>query len=117
MEIVEFIWQNVSVRNEVKLLSSEPLLHLHVVIAEAVFPCDLVALWKVIYSLELVQSFIQVALARAGRPEQIPLMRLRMLKAVVFKELADQLSFAFEYLVEHLRIVNMVTSLLPLVLQ
>ena len=68
MEVVELLWQDVSIRNEVKLGSAKPLLHLDVVVTEPVLARDLVALREVIDALKLVQPFIQVALARAGRP-------------------------------------------------
>lgn len=54
MEIVEFIGQNVGVWNEVKLFSTESLLHLDIVITKSVFASDFIALWKVINSLELI---------------------------------------------------------------
>ena len=54
MEVLEFIWQDVSVRNEVKLGAAEALLHLDIVVAQSVFPCDLMTLWEVIDFLELI---------------------------------------------------------------
>ena len=66
MEVVEFIWKNVSLGDEVKLLSTKTLLHLDIVVAESILPRNLVTLWKVINSLELVQALIEIALTRAG---------------------------------------------------
>ena len=68
MEVMELLWQDVRIRDEVKLGSAKPFLHLHVVVTEPVLARDLVALWEVIDALKLVQPFIQVALARTGRP-------------------------------------------------
>lgn len=111
MEIMKFIWQDVGIWNEIKLLSTKSLLHLHVVIAQSVFPRNFIALWKMINPLVLVQAFVKVALARARRPEKVPLVRLRVLKIVVFKERAHELGFAFQYFVQHLLIVNVMASL------
>lgn len=111
MEIMKFIWQDVGIRNEIKLLSAESLLHLHVVIAQSVFPRDFIALRKMINPLVLVQAFVQVALARARRPEQVPLVRLCVLKIVVFEERTHKFGFAFQDFVQHLLIVNMMASL------
>ena len=74
MEVLEFIWQDVSVRDEVKLVATEALLHLDIVEAQSVLPCNLMTLREVIDLLELIESFIQVALARTGRPEDVPFM-------------------------------------------
>ena len=74
MEVLEFIWQDVSVRDEVKLVATEALLHLDIVEAQSVLPCNLMTLREVINLLELIKSFIQVALARTGRPKDVPFM-------------------------------------------
>ena len=63
MEVLEFIWQDVSVRDEVKLVATEALLHLDIVEAQSVLPCNLMTLREVIDLLEFIESFIQVALA------------------------------------------------------
>ena len=48
MEIMEFIWQNVGVGDEIELFSSVPLLHLDIVIAEAILASDFIALREMI---------------------------------------------------------------------
>ena len=63
VEVVEFLWQDVGVWNEVVLLSPESLLHFHIVVAKSVFARDFVTLRKVIDSLELIESLIQETLA------------------------------------------------------
>ena len=62
---MEFIWQDVCFRDEVKLLPAEALLHLHVVVAQAVLSCDLMTLGKVIDPLEFIEAFVKVALTGA----------------------------------------------------
>ena len=47
------------------MLPAESFLHLDIVVAEAILSSDLVALWEVVNSLELVETLIQVALAGA----------------------------------------------------
>ena len=60
MKIVKFIWEDVSLRDKVKLLPTEAFLHLDIVVAETIFTRDFMTLWKVIYSLELVKTFVKV---------------------------------------------------------
>ena len=40
-------------------------------------------------------------------------MRLSVLKAIVFKKRSHKFSFTFQYFIQHLLIVNMMTSLRP----
>lgn len=63
MEIMKLIRQNVSVGNEIELLSTEPLLHFNVVVAETVLASDFMTLRKVVNALEAVQSLVDIALA------------------------------------------------------
>ena len=65
MEVVELVWQDVSVWNEVELASTEALLHLYVVEAETVFASDFVALREMVDALELIETLVEVALAGA----------------------------------------------------
>ena len=76
MEVMKLIWQDVGVGDEVKLLSAEALLHLDIVVTKPVFAGDLITLWEVIHSLVLIKTFVEVALAGAGGPKQVPLVRL-----------------------------------------
>lgn len=74
MEIMEFVWENVCVRNEIILISAKSLLHLYIVVAKSILSCDLITLREVINSLELIETLVQVAFARACGPENVPLM-------------------------------------------
>lgn len=60
---MELLWQNIGVRNEVKLLTAKTFLHLNIVVAQTVFPGNFVAHREVIYSLELVEAFVEVTFA------------------------------------------------------
>ena len=60
---MKFVWQDVSIWDEVKLLSAISLLHLDVVVAQPIFSCNLITLWEMVDSLELIQTLIQVAFA------------------------------------------------------
>ena len=66
------------------MLPSKPLLHLHIVVTKAVLTGDLMTLWEVIDFLELVQAFIEIALARTRRPENVPLVRVSVVEGVAF---------------------------------
>lgn len=108
VEVMEFGRQNVRLWDEVKGLSPEALLHLHIVVAQAVLAGDFVTHWEVVDSLELIQAFVEVALAGAGGPEEVPLVRLSVTKAVHFEHRSYQLGFTLEYFVEHLLVVDVV---------
>ena len=110
VEVVEFVWQNVGVRNKIILISAKSLLHLDIVVAKSIFSRDLIALWEVIDALEFVQAFVQVAFARTRSPENVPLVRIREIKAVGFEDGSYQLRVTFQELVEHLAIVDMVAA-------
>ena len=58
MEVVEFVWKDVGVWNEVKLTSAKSLLHLDVVVTKSVFSGDLIALREVVDFLVLVKTFV-----------------------------------------------------------
>jgi len=85
VEIAELIRQDVGVRHEVEVLLAEAFLHPDYVVAQAVLPGDLVTRWEMVDFLVLVQAFIDVRLAATRAPEDIPLVRLSMGKAIVLK--------------------------------
>ena len=58
MEIVKLIWQNVGLRDKIELLAAEALLHLDVIITEAILSSDLMTLREMINPLELVKAFV-----------------------------------------------------------
>lgn len=89
MELIILVGQNVSVWNEVVLTDSELLLGLHKVETESVLPCNLVAHREVVNSLKLVQTFIKERFAGAGRPKDIPLVRVSISETVCFKDTSD----------------------------
>ena len=63
VEVAEFIWDDVGVRKEVKVLLSKLLLHLVDIQCQFVLPRYLEALWKVVDFLVFVETFIEVGLA------------------------------------------------------
>lgn len=110
VEVVEFVWKNVGIRNEIILIPAKSLLHLDIIVAKSILSGNLVALREVIDPLEFVQAFVQVAFARACSPENIPLVRVREIKAVGFEDRSHQLRIAFQEFVEHLAIVDVVAA-------
>ncbi len=84
VEIAEFIRNNISIRGEVKRLAAVTFLHAYHVCAEAVLPCDLLTLRKVVDLLKLIESFIKVALATGSGPEDVPFMGFSVGEAIGF---------------------------------
>jgi hypothetical protein len=54
VEVVKFVWEDVSVGNEVEVLPTEFFLHLDIVVTKTIFASDLVTLWEVVDPLKLV---------------------------------------------------------------
>jgi hypothetical protein len=85
LEVSELLWQDVCVSHYVKRISSKLFLHFNQVVAQSVFPCDLVTGWEVIHFLILVQTLIDVGLATWRTPEEIPFMRICVWETISFK--------------------------------
>ena len=83
-------------------------MHLNIVETESVFSGDLVALREVIDALKFVQTFIEITFAGASRPEDIPLMRVRIIEIVRLQNRADQLGVALEQFVEHFAVIDVI---------
>lgn len=66
MEIVEFIREDIGVGGKVKLLSTKLVLHFDEVVAKPVLAGDFVTHREVVYALELVETFVEEAFARAA---------------------------------------------------
>jgi hypothetical protein len=84
-ELFELIGQYIRIRYDIELVFSVFFLHFGSVEAESVFPCDFVAGGEVVDLLELVQTLVQVGLARRGRPQQVPFVTLSVTKTIRFK--------------------------------
>ena len=68
MKIMKLIRQDVCVWYKVKFCTTKSLLHLNIVVAKSVFSGDFIAHGEMVDPLELVEAFVEVALARTGRP-------------------------------------------------
>ena len=84
-------WQDEGIRDEVKVLPAEPVLHLLDVYGESVLPRQLLARGKVINLLVLVQPLVKVVLALCMRPQHVPIVTVCRYQAVNLKQEADQL--------------------------
>jgi hypothetical protein len=111
IKIAELIRQYVCIRYKIKWRLSEFLLHPHHIVAETVLPGDLIGLREVVDLLELVQALVEVALARGGAPEDVPLVRLRVAEAVALEDWAKQLVVEAQHLIKELWILYVVRLL------
>ena len=50
-------------------------------------------------ALKLIKPFIQVALARAGRPEDVPLVGVRIVEVIGLEDTAHELCVTFKKLI------------------
>ena len=85
VEVTEFIGEDVGVGTEIKSILTEALLKPHNIEAKSVLPGDFVTLREVIELLVLIQTLILVALAGAGAPEDVPLVRVGRGEAMLLK--------------------------------
>jgi len=85
IEISKFIRQNISIWDKIKVLLPEFFLHSDHIVAKSIFSCDFIALWKMIYLLVLIESFVEVGFATRGAgPKNIPFVRLSMSETIQF---------------------------------
>jgi hypothetical protein len=102
VKVPELVRKNVGVWDEVKVALTEFLLHTDHVVAQAVLPRNLIALWKVVNLLVLIQALVEVALAGRGAPEDVPLMRLRVRETVALEDRSKEFVIESQHLVEEL---------------
>ena len=102
VEVSELIWEDVGIGNDVEGLLAEALLHLDDVCAKPIFPRQLEAVWEMIDLLILIHVVVNVGLVALARPEQVPVVRLRLLEAVALEDRPEQLGLAPHQLEEHL---------------
>jgi hypothetical protein len=68
IEITEFIWKDIGIRDKIERGFAKFLLHTDHIVAETVLSGDFIGLREVVDFLELVQSLIKIALARGRAP-------------------------------------------------
>lgn len=84
VEFMKLIRQYVRIRDKIKCRGSKFFLHFYIIEAKTIFTGYLIALWEMIDSLELIQTFIKVWFATTTCPENIPLVRLGIGKCICF---------------------------------
>lgn len=89
VKISVFIGKHIGVRNEIKVLSSIFVLQFNIVIAKSVFPGYFIAGGEVVDLLVLIESFVEVRLARRRGPKDVPLVRFRMFEAIYLEQRPD----------------------------
>ena len=90
-EGLPLFWQDEGIRDEVKVLPAEPVLHLLDVDCESVLPRQLLARRKVINLLVLVQPLVKVVFALCMRPQHVPIVTVCRHQTVNLEQEADQL--------------------------
>ena len=80
---------------------AEFLLHFDDIGAEPVFSGELKAVRVMIDFLVIVQTFIHILLVGLTGPEQVPIVRVRLLEHVRLQHRPDQLGLALHQLEEH----------------
>ena len=108
-ELSILVGQDVGVRHKVKGIPTKLLLHLYVVEAQTIFPCDLVRVREMVESLEFVQTLVEISFAATTSPEHVPLMRLGVVEAIGFAQAPNQFSVSFQDLIQQLTVVDVVT--------
>ena len=104
VKVGKLIWQNIAVGKNVESFFAEALLHLHDVLAQAVLPRQLIAHREVVDLLVLAHLLIDVAFNTLTRPLDVPLVALRLIHAVCFKNGFDKTRIGFHHFEEHVKL-------------
>ena len=111
IKFTEFIWQDVSIRSEVKVLLAISLLHPNKVKAQPIFTCYLMTLREMVDLLIFIQAFIQIALAATRTPQNVPFMALCWSKASIFQNWSNEFVIKPEHFKQQFTILNMIALL------
>lgn len=76
VEIAKLVWKDVSVWHEIEILLAKLLLHADHIVTQSIFSSDFIALREMVDLLVLIEPFIEVALAAATAPKDVPFMAL-----------------------------------------
>ena len=71
------LWKHKGVRDEVKILPTEALLHFLHIDCQSIFPSELATRREVVYLLILIEPLEEVIFALSVRPEHIPVVAIR----------------------------------------
>ena len=94
------------------MLLSIPFLHSDHIKAKSIFPCNFMTLRKVIDLLVFIEAFIEITLATAWAPKDVPFMTLSRGKWIIFKHRSNKFVIKPKHFVKELAIFNMITLLI-----
>ena len=94
IEISKLIWKVVRIWNYVESFFAVFLLHFDDVCTKPIFSCELVAAWKMIDLLVVIQVIINVGLEALAAPQHCPIMGLSLLESVCLKDGAQEFCLA-----------------------
>lgn len=115
IEVTELVGEDVSVRTEVEGILAKSLLQSHNIEAQTVLSCDFITLREMIDLLVLVKSLVLVTLARAGAPQDVPLMGVGGREPMLLQDRPTKFIVEPDHLVEQLGVLNVVALLVAVV--
>ena len=59
-----------------------------------------------IYFLEQIESFVEIALALRVSPEHVPVVAIRLHQPIDFEDKSDKFGVTFQHLVVHCRVLD-----------
>jgi hypothetical protein len=74
IKIVEFVRENIGIRNDIERSMAEFFLHVDDIFTQAVFPRDFVASREVVYFLVFIETLVNVGVGAAIHPKDVPVM-------------------------------------------
>ena len=111
IEFPELVWQNIRIRNEIKMLFAKPFLHPHNIVAQSVLSGNFVTLWEMVDFLVFVQALIKIAFATTWAPQNIPFMTFSWRKISCFQFRPNQFIVKSEHFVEEFTVFYVVAFL------
>lgn len=76
VEISKLFREHICIRYKVKVVLPVSLLHAHDILAQLVLSRDFIRGWEVVDLLVFIETLVEVGLAGAVAPEQVPIVRL-----------------------------------------
>lgn len=102
VEVAEFVWEDIGIRDKIEVSLAILLLHSDHVVAEAIFPGDLIALGEMIDLLVLIETFVDITFAATRAPQHVPLMALSVTETVVLEHGTEKFVVEAKHLIKEL---------------
>ena len=110
VKLLKLIRDDKSVWQPREFFLSMLLDHLLHIYCQFILPCNFERTGEVVNFLILIQAFIKILFTRTTTPQDVPFMRLSVVKIMSFKNRSDQSSITPENLIEQLITLHIIRA-------